>query len=117
MESGVMIFFIIVVCIVFAMHVADKIGKKRFCKQCHNTVQASNKAGGSFIIEVILYLLFIVPGLIYSVWRMSSKRLTCPECGSTDVVHLQRNRLWHSSVLRRLGILMRLIRLRGSISL
>ena len=39
-------------------------------------------------VELILWLCFLVPGLIYSVWRMSSYRATCPSCGSENLVPL-----------------------------
>ncbi|MCB2107350.1 MAG: hypothetical protein KDE14_06590 [Rhodobacteraceae bacterium] len=42
---------------------------------------------GSFFIELILWLCFIVPGLIYSIWRRTGlKKYHCAECGSLDVI-------------------------------
>lgn len=37
-------------------------------------------------MELFLFLLFIVPGLIYGVWRLTTKRKICPACGSVDLV-------------------------------
>lgn len=39
-------------------------------------------------VEIILWLCFIVPGLIYSIWRMSSYHAACPVCGSSTLVPL-----------------------------
>jgi hypothetical protein len=41
---------------------------------------------GSFLIEVILWLCFFIPGLIYSIWRINSKKRVCSSCGSASVV-------------------------------
>jgi hypothetical protein len=56
------------------------------CKACgyHGTPGSITK--GSFAIEVILWLCFIIPGLIYSFWRLSSRGSNCPTCGSTEVI-------------------------------
>lgn len=35
---------------------------------------------GSFLIEVILWVAFCVPGLIYSVWRITSAKQVCASC-------------------------------------
>lgn len=35
---------------------------------------------GSFLVEVALWLLFCLPGVIYSIWRLTSKTLICPSC-------------------------------------
>jgi hypothetical protein len=44
------------------------------------------KAKGSLAVEIILWLLFIIPGLIYSVWRGFSKHTVCPKCGAQNMV-------------------------------
>jgi hypothetical protein len=38
------------------------------------------------MIELILWICFIVPGLIYSFWRLSSRYDACSCCGSTALV-------------------------------
>lgn len=56
------------------------------CPQCHYIGAAGTFIGGSFLIEVILWLLFIVPGLIYTVWRYSTQGHGCPRCGWQYVI-------------------------------
>lgn len=52
------------------------------CGQCGSVGKPKKTAGGSFIVELALWLCFIVPGLIYSLWRVSTKRPTCRSCGA-----------------------------------
>lgn len=70
---------------VFRLIVPRK-GPERICLDCGTQGRAKVKTPGSIWIEVILWLALIVPGLIYSVWRLSSKKLVCPACGSTRLV-------------------------------
>jgi hypothetical protein len=41
---------------------------------------------GSILIEIILWLCFLVPGFIYTIWRHSSTKQVCGTCGSKDVI-------------------------------
>jgi len=37
-------------------------------------------------IEVVLWLCFIIPGLLYSLWRQGSRQPVCAKCGGTALV-------------------------------
>jgi hypothetical protein len=37
---------------------------------------------GSHRLEIILWCLFIIPGIIYSWWRHITKERVCPDCSS-----------------------------------
>ena len=54
------------------------------CKTCE-TIQTS-KLRGSGWVELILWLCYLVPGLIYSIWRRSSNRSVCTACGSPALI-------------------------------
>ena len=41
---------------------------------------------GSIFIEIVLWLVFIVPGLVYSLWRFTSSRRVCADCGSPRLI-------------------------------
>lgn len=56
------------------------------CTRCGTRTNARTETRGSFIIELALWLLFIIPGLIYSLWRLSSRRDVCHACGAPDLV-------------------------------
>lgn len=57
------------------------------CTRClERDFHAKRVTKGSFLLEIGLWLLLIVPGLIYSVWRTTSRYLACPACGSSEIV-------------------------------
>jgi hypothetical protein len=41
---------------------------------------------GSYLLEIILWCLCIVPGFFYSLWRHISKDKVCPACSSLAVI-------------------------------
>lgn len=60
--------------------------KNMICKDCGSQGKPIKKVAGSFVIELILWLFFIVPGLIYSCWRVSNRYTMCPDCGSRKLI-------------------------------
>jgi hypothetical protein len=61
-------------------------GPVMVCTQCGHHGFTLAKVKGSTGIELILWLCFLIPGLIYSVWRLSSRRPVCTACGSSALV-------------------------------
>ena len=43
-----------------------------YCPNCGTIDHPMTITRGSFWVEVMLWLFFLVPGLIYSVWRLST---------------------------------------------
>jgi predicted RNA-binding Zn-ribbon protein involved in translation (DUF1610 family) len=64
---------------------AKKVNLK--CSNCgeKNEVSLKKRAKGSIGIEIVLWLCFFVPGILYSLWRMTTKATVavCPNCGKT----------------------------------
>lgn len=56
------------------------------CKQCGHYGDPARETKGSFLIEVILWLCLLIPGLIYSIWRINSRHDVCAKCGSRDLI-------------------------------
>lgn len=54
------------------------------CSQCGTRGTAKRVTPGNFLIELALWAFFLVPGLIYSVWRVSARRSACRTCGAID---------------------------------
>jgi hypothetical protein len=54
------------------------------CGARTDTPQSQTK--GSFAIEVVLWLALIIPGLLYSLWRQSTRRKVCPTCGNATLI-------------------------------
>lgn len=56
------------------------------CAACGTRGTPATHTRGSFWLEVVLWLCFLVPGLIYSIWRLTSRQKVCRACGSTELV-------------------------------
>ena len=70
----------------FAVKRHKKEREPRFCIRCHYRGTPKMKMKGSWAIELILWICFIIPGLIYSTWRGSSRTQACPECGAMEMI-------------------------------
>lgn len=57
-----------------------------YCSNCGTVDTPRTRVKGSFFIEVILWLCFLVPGIIYSIWRLTSKEQVCPSCGAPNMI-------------------------------
>jgi hypothetical protein len=64
------------------------MAQQLICSACGHVGSSKTAIKGSGWIELILLLCFIIPGIIYSVWRSSSRHKTCPSCGSTNLIPL-----------------------------
>lgn len=60
--------------------------RRLICKQCGTAHAGERVLPGSGWIEFVLWFAYIVPGLIYSIWRRSKRHPTCGACGSRDLV-------------------------------
>lgn len=61
--------------------------KDSICTTCGYKGKAIKVVKGSFIIEVILWFCFLVPGVIYSVWRLTTVSFkTCPQCKNPTMI-------------------------------
>lgn len=56
------------------------------CRACWLVATPKIIAKGSYLIEIMLWCLFIIPGIFYSSWRHISKDKVCPACSSLAVV-------------------------------
>ena len=56
------------------------------CTACNYIGESRTISRGSIDAEVILWFCFLIPGLIYSIWRAVSKREVCPCCGQESCI-------------------------------
>ena len=56
------------------------------CTSCGYTGEPSTITQGSIFIELVLWLCFLIPGLIYSIWRHSSRYDGCPKCQQKNII-------------------------------
>lgn len=61
---------------------------EKICKDCGAVGDPKQVTKGSFFIEIVLWCFFLVPGLIYSIWRLSSRHEACKTCDSKAIVPL-----------------------------
>ena len=66
-------------------NVTGRTSGSYYCNSCGNH-SASALMKGSGWIELILYLFYIVPGVIYSIWRRSGEPNVCPVCRAPALV-------------------------------
>jgi hypothetical protein len=55
-----------------------------YCSACNMYFPHKGKKGNGWV-ELILYLFYIVPGVIYSIWRRSGGGV-CPKCKSASLI-------------------------------
>lgn len=56
-----------------------------YCTSCNSYFPHIGKKGNGWI-ELVLYLFYIIPGIIYSIWRRAGNSNVCPKCNSTSVI-------------------------------
>lgn len=56
------------------------------CTTCGHIGKTKSNTPGSMGIELILWLCLLIPGLIYSVWRLSRRHQACGACGAATIL-------------------------------
>ncbi len=75
-------------CTVCSGHIAFAAGNsgETYCQVCGSVGKPKKFTPGSLLLEIVLWLLIIVPGVIYSFWRLSSRRAVCSVCRSPNII-------------------------------
>ncbi len=58
------------------------------CADCGSRDSQRTVTNGSFWIELLLLVFFILPGLIYGLWRLTTRHKACAKCGSKRLIPL-----------------------------
>jgi predicted RNA-binding Zn-ribbon protein involved in translation (DUF1610 family) len=56
------------------------------CTNCGFVGDTKTVTKGHHALEVVLWLCFLVPGIIYSVWRLTTRHEACPVCGNANLI-------------------------------
>lgn len=64
-------------------------GRAVHCMTCGVEAPPISRTRGSIGMEVVLWVCFLVPGLIYSVWRLTTRRMVCSACGAENIIPVQ----------------------------
>jgi len=75
------------------------VTRRMLCTCCGETAAPDTRVTGSDRLELALWVLFLVPGLLYCVWRHLHRRRACPACGSSDLI--RESRASHSRNLQQ----------------
>jgi hypothetical protein len=61
-------------------------GRPMVCATCGHHGPTKAHTRGSLAVEIVLWLALLVPGLLYSLWRVSGRRQVCTSCGSDALI-------------------------------
>ena len=56
------------------------------CSDCGSVCKPKKITKGSFLIEILLWLFLLLPGIVYTLWRVTTKYSGCDTCGSKNIV-------------------------------
>ncbi|MBW2418763.1 MAG: hypothetical protein JRH19_09470 [Deltaproteobacteria bacterium] len=62
------------------------MAKRMLCTDCSEVSVPDTVLEGSDLLELIGWACFVLPGLLYSVWRHLLRFKVCPHCGSGDLM-------------------------------
>ena len=62
------------------------MAKEFLCTACGYVGKPKQMVKGSFVIELVLWLFFLIPGLIYSLWRLANAYRGCPVCEAQNMI-------------------------------
>lgn len=90
--AGLSIFLIIssifIYPIVFYRLARQEMAMNIQCPNCKYEGPGKYHTPGSSSVELVLWLFFIIPGLIYGTWRGSNRKWICPRCDFQNVIKL-----------------------------
>jgi len=64
------------------------MSNEKICPNCGFKGREKIYTKGNIGLEMVLWLFFLLPGLIYSIWRLSSRYRGCPKCGAPNMLPL-----------------------------
>jgi hypothetical protein len=62
------------------------MAEQKLCTVCGTVGDTKRNMKGSILTELVLWLFFLLPGLIYTIWRHSTVAQVCRKCGSAAVI-------------------------------
>lgn len=61
--------------------------KRYVCGSCGTLVHKPKSfTPGHFLLELVLWCCFLLPGFIYSIWRVCRRHKVCPACYSNHLL-------------------------------
>ena len=90
MEGFASLLPLIIIIGIIALVFSSRKTKKAdcICTSCGTTAAPESFTKGSIFIEIVLWLAFIIPGLIYSIWRLTTRQQVCSACKKPSLIPL-----------------------------
>jgi len=60
----------------------------RYCVTCGTVGKPKTHTRGAFLIEILLWFCFLLPGMLYTLWRLTTRAQVCRACGATTLLPL-----------------------------
>ena len=57
-----------------------------YCTRCGHLGKPDTHTPGHILVEVVLWLTFLLPGVIYTIWRHHKRQAVCSSCGSDALI-------------------------------
>lgn len=57
-----------------------------YCTSCGAVGGSKRHVPGSIMIEIVLWLCFLIPGLIYTLWRYAASKKACKVCSQPTLI-------------------------------
>jgi hypothetical protein len=92
MGAGVWLSFIIIMALGFALMwglfrlLRPAKGPLMVCTTCGHLGRAVQITKGSLGVEIVMWIAFLLPGVVYSIWRLVTRKSGCAECRGTALV-------------------------------
>ena len=64
------------------------MAKEMICSNCGFKGKPRTDVKGSFLVELALWFFFILPGVIYTLWRITNRYKVCPKCRKPNIISL-----------------------------
>ena len=64
------------------------------CTKCGYQGRPVTKTKGSLFLELILWLMFLLPGVLYSIWRLTTRAKVCPKCKTPNMIPFDTPKGW-----------------------
>ncbi len=86
MAFSVSLFAVAIVALVLTRRARRRNAPALYCPHCGITGVPLTVVKGSTLAEILLWLAGLLPGLIYSIWRLNSRHEACPSCHQAGMI-------------------------------
>jgi len=62
------------------------VSEPMVCKDCHFCGYPQIALKGKLVFEILLWCCYLVPGLLYTIWRRTNKVKVCEKCQGSNLI-------------------------------